>query len=154
MRHEILGEVIQTDGRPAEGVATVRHSSRDIEVAIKGDDQPFEKAVALATDVVRRLPELDQLAKRVAVAELREKYNNGWNEYDEVQEDGSLKPVSNPPLSEADFEAKLSLNAINISGDQWVALFYDDEGMFWGHSVVVNSLNGIDFGEAYAELLG
>jgi len=96
----------------------------------------------------------DRLAKRVAVADLRETYNNGWNEYDEAQEDGSFKRVSNPQLSEAEFEAKLSLNAINVEGDRMVTFFYDDENMFWGHSVVVCSLNGTDFIEARAEIFG
>lgn len=98
--------------------------------------------------------EPDKLAKRIAVAELREAYNNGWNEYDEARPDGSLKTVSNPPLSEAEFAAKLSLNAVNVTGDRMIDFFYDDEGMFWGHSVVVNSLNGTDFSEAHGEISG
>jgi hypothetical protein len=48
----------------------------------------------------------------------------------------------------------LSLNAVNITGDQMIDFFYDDERMFWGHSVVVNSLNGIDFSQAHAEIFG
>jgi hypothetical protein len=100
------------------------------------------------------LPELDKLAKRVAVADLRATYNNGWNEYDEAQEDGSLETVSNPQLSEAEFEAKLALNAVNVIGDRMIDFFYDDDRMFWGHSVVVNSLNGIDLSDAHAELFG
>jgi hypothetical protein len=71
-----------------------------------------------------------------------------------VQEDGSLKAVSNPELSEAEFEAKLSLNAVNVTGDRMIDLFYDDDGMFWGHGVVVTSLNGTDFNEAHAHLFG
>jgi hypothetical protein len=71
----------------------------------------------LAAEVVSRLAELDKLAKWVAARDLRETYNNGWNEYDEAQEDGSFKTVSNPQLSEAEFEAKLSLNAVNVTGD-------------------------------------
>jgi hypothetical protein len=96
--------------------------------------------LSLAAKVVGRLAELDKLAKGIAVADLRETYNSGWNEYDEVQEDGSLKTVTNPQLSEAEFEAKLSLQAVNVSGDRMLDFFYDDERMFWGHSVVVNSL--------------
>jgi HAMP domain-containing protein len=71
----------------------------------------------LAENVVRHLSERESLAKRVAVADLRETYNNGWNAYDEAQEVGSLKRVLNSQLSEAEFEAKLSLNAINVAGD-------------------------------------
>jgi hypothetical protein len=154
MKHDILGEVGQSDGKPFDAVATIRHGSRAIKVGITRDDQPLETALNLAAEVVRRLAELDKLAKRIAVTDLRETYHNGWNEYDEAQEDGSFKAVSNPQLSEAEFEAKLSLNAVNITGDRVIDFFYDDEGMFWGHSVVVNSLDGIDFSKARAELFG
>ena len=71
-----------------------------------------------------------------------------------VRKRRSLKTVVNPQLSEAEFEKKLSLNAVNVTGDRMIDFFYDDERMFWGHSVVVNSLNGIDFSEARAELFG
>ncbi len=154
MKHDILGEVERTDGHPFDGVATIRYGSRDIKVRIIRDDQPLETALKLAAEVVRRLPELDKLAQRVAVADLREAYNNGWNEYDEAQEDGSVKRVSNPQLSEAEFEAKLSLNAVHVTGDRMIHFFYDDERMFWGHNVVVTSLNGTDFSRAHAEIFG
>ena len=154
MKYDILGEVERTDGHPFDGTATIRYGSQHIKVNISRDDQPFDTALKLAAAVVSRLAELDKLAKRVASRDLRETYNNGWNEYDEAQEDDSFKTVSNPQLSEAEFEAKLSLNAVNVAGDQMIDFFYDDERMFWGHSVVANSLNGVDFSEAHAEIFG
>jgi hypothetical protein len=154
MKHEILGEIKQTNGDVFDGVAVIRYGSRDIKVQMSRDDQPFETTMALAAEIVGRLSEFDRLAKMVAVADLRETYNNGWNEYDEAQEDGSLKTVTNPQLSEAEFEEKLSLNTINVCGNRMIDFFYDDEKMFWGHSVVVNTPNGIDFTEAHAELFG
>jgi hypothetical protein len=154
MNHDILGEVEQSDGRPFDVVATIRHGSRAIKVGIIRDDQPLETTLNLAAEVVRRLAELDKLAKRIAVTDLRGTYNNGWNEYDEAQEDGSLKPVSKPQLSSAEFQARLSLNGVNVSGERLIDFFYDDEGMFWGHSVVVSSLDGLDFSRARAELFG
>jgi hypothetical protein len=154
MKHDILGEVKPSDGHPFDAVAMIRHGSRDIKVGIMRDDQPLENTLKFAAEVVSRLSELDKLAKRVVARDLREIYNSGWNEYDEAQEDGSLKAVSNPQLSEAEFEAKLSLNAINVTGDQMIDFFYDDERMFWGHSVFVNSPNGTDFSEAHAEIFG
>ena len=90
----------------------------------------------------------------MASRDLREGYNDGWNEYDEAQDDGSFKMVSNPKLSEAEFEAKLTLNAVNVTGDGMIDFFYDDQRMFWGHSVFVNSLNGTDLSEARAEMFG
>jgi hypothetical protein len=154
MKHDILGEIERPGGDVIDGVATIRYGSRELKVQMICDDQPFDTTVQLAAEVVQRLPELDKLAKRVASRDLRQTYNNGWNEYDEAQEDGSLKTVSNPQLSEMEFEAKLSLNAVNVTGDRMIDFFYDDEKMFWGHSVVVISLNGVDFSEARAELFG
>jgi hypothetical protein len=154
MKHDILGEVDQSDSHPFDAVATIRHGSRAVKVGITRDDQSLESVLNVAADVARRLAELDQLAKRIAATDLRETYNHGWNEYEEPQEDGSLKAVSNPKLTEAEFEAKLSLNAINISGDRVIDFFYDDQGMFWGHSVLVTSLDGLDFRKARAELFG
>ena len=154
MKHAILGEVEQSDGHPFDAVAMIRYGSRDIKVGIIRDDQPLETTLNLAAEVVSHLAELDKLAKRVAARDLREGYNDGWNEYDEAQDDGSFKRVSNPKLSEAEFEAKLKLNAVNVTGERMIDFFYDDERMFWGHSVIVNSLNGIDFSEAHAEIFG
>jgi hypothetical protein len=154
VKHDILGEVEQSDGHPFDAIAVVRHGSRDIKVRLIRDDQPLETTLALAAEMVARLAELDKRAKGIAVADLRETYNSGWNEYDEAQEDGSLKTVTNSQLSEAEFEAKLSLQAVNITGDRMLDFFYDDERMFWGHSIVVNSLNGVDLSEAHAELFG
>ena len=154
MKHDILGEVEQSDGHPFDAVAVIRYGPLDIKVGIIRDDQPLETTLNLAAEVVGRLVELDKLAKGIAVADLRDTYNSGWNEYDEAQVDGSLKTVTNPQLTEAEFEAKLSLRAVNVTGDRMIDFFYDDERMFWGHSVVVDSLNGTDFSEAHAELFG
>jgi hypothetical protein len=153
MKHDILGEIQRPPGDVVDGVATIRHGQRDIKIKMSRDDRPFETTLELAAEVVRLLMELDKIAKQIAVAELRDTYNNGWNGYDEVQEDGSLKAVSNPPLSESEFEAKLSLIAVNVTGEV-IDFFYEDEGMFWGHSVVVTSLKGVDLSEAHAELFG
>ncbi len=153
MKHDTLGEIVETEGDVFDGVATIRYGPRDIKIQMSRGAN-LEPTLTLAAEVARRLPELDQIAKRVAVANLREAYNNGWNEYDEAQQDGSLKSVSNPQLSEAEFDAKLSLDTVTVTGDLMLQFFYDDEGMFWGHSVIVSSLSGTDFSEAHAELFG
>jgi hypothetical protein len=154
LKHDILGEVELSDGHPFDATAVVRYGERDIKLGLSRDDRPLEDTLRLAAEVVGRLAELDAFAKGVAVADLRGTYNSGWNEYDEAQEDGSLKTVINPQLSETEFGAKLSLRAVNVTGDGMLDFFYDDERMFWGHSVVVNSLKGVDLSEAHADLFG
>jgi Uncharacterized protein conserved in bacteria (DUF2262). len=154
MTHNILGIVKRLNGDPFDGIATIRHGSRDIKVGITCDDQTFETSLNLAALVVQRLEDLDKVAKQIAATDLCATYNNGWNEYDEVQDDDSLKTVTNPQLSMAEFEAKLSLNAVNVLGDRMIDFFYADDGMFWGHSIVVKSMNGVDLTGAWAELFG
>ena len=154
MKHDILGEVELLDGRPFDATAVVRYESRDIPFGLCRDDQSLEVALALAAKVARRLGELDQRAKKKAAADLCNTYNGGWNEYDEGQEDGSFRTVINPQLSRTEFEAKLSLQAVNVTGAEMLEFHYDDEGMFWGHAVIVTSMKGVDLSEAYAELFG
>ena len=154
MQHDILGEIKRIEGDVFDGTAAIQFGPRSVRIGISCDGETFETALTLSEEAVRRLPELDRRAKRVASAELREVYNNGWNEYDQAQDDGSFKTISNPKLSEAEFEAKLSLDAMNVTGSGMIEFFYDDEKLFWGHSVVVHSMRGVDFSEARAELFG
>lgn len=154
MKHDILGEVEFSDGNPFDATVVVRYGSRDIRFGLIADDQPLEVTLALAAQVVGRLAELDERAKSVAATNLCDTYNGGWNEYDEGQEDGSFKTVTNPQLSAAEFEAKLSLRAVNVTGAGMLDFHYDDERMFWGHAVIVTSMKGVDLSEAHAELFG
>lgn len=154
MKHDVLGEIQRPADGPFDAVAIIRYDGRDVRFQMDRDDQPLETTLELAAEVARNLAELDATAKRVAVADLREIHNNGWNAYDEVEEDGSLKSVANPQLSEAEFEARLSLTAVNVTGDLMIHFFYDDQGMFWGHAVVVYSGEGVDLAESHAELFG
>jgi hypothetical protein len=73
--------------------------------------------------------------------------------YDEVQKDGTLKPVSNPELTFDEFSSKLTLLAVNVTGNI-LDFFYDDENMFWGHTVVVSWMDGIAFTKTYTEISG
>lgn len=154
MNHEILGEINRSEGDSGAGVASIQYESRSIEIRINPDDQPFETTLKLAAGLVQKLGEYDRAAKRIVVSDLRETYNDGWNEYDEVQDDGSLKAVSNPELSESDFEKHFSLLSVHVTGITMVQLNYDDSSLFWGHSVFVESLKGADFSDAHAELFG
>ena len=154
MKHPILGTIEFESGKTKEGIARVEYHSRTIEIQIMAEDEPFDLSVELAASLFAQLEQIDQVSKAIIGTELREVYNGGWNEYDEMQEDGSTVSVSNPQLSESEFLAKFTLMAINVSGEQVIDLVYDDEGLFWGHSVIVTSLQGVDFREAHAELIG
>jgi len=154
MNHPILGEIRPCSDLSDAFEAVVDYESRTVRFLLSEDDRPLEETIALAAEVATQMRRLDDEAKRRVVADLRGTYNAGWNEHDVVQDDGSLKSVSNPQLSETEFYEKLLLNSIDVTGDRCVTFFYKDGGLFWGHAVVVNSLQGTDFSEAYAELFG
>ncbi len=64
-----------------------------------------------------------------------------------------FKTVSNPKLTPDVFSSKLTLTAVNVTGNM-LDFFYEDENMFWGHSVIVNSMDGIAFTDTHAEIFG
>ena len=150
MTHPILGDITQENG---DGVARVSYGGRTIDIRIIVDEIPYDATVNVAASVVQHLTNLDTKAKQVAATELTDTYNNGWNEYDEVQDDGTLKAVENPKLTPEEFASKLTLSAVNVTGNM-LSFFYDDENMFWGHSVIVNSMDGVAFTDTHAEIFG
>jgi len=152
MKHPILSEITREDDS-GDGVARVQYGDRTIEIRIIADEIPYDETVNVAASLVQALPKFDANAKKVAAVDLTETYNNGWNEYDETQDDGTLKAVSNPELTQDQFVNKLTLNAINVTGNM-LDFFYDDENMFWGHSVMVTSMDGIAFTDTHAEIFG
>ena len=152
MQHPILGDITRENDH-GDGVARVSYGDRKIEIRIIADEIPYDAAVDVAASLVRDLPALDSRAKQVAAAELTETYNDGWNEYDEAQADGTFKAVCNPKLTQDEFATKLTLNAVNVTGNM-LGFFYDDENMFWGHTVIVNSMDGIAFTDTHAEIFG
>lgn len=102
--------------------------------------------------MAKRQGQLDATAKRIAAAELADTYNDAWNEYEEAQQDGAFRTVSNPQLMQLEFVNKLTLRAVNVTGDAMLDFFYGDENMFRGHSVVVNSMNGTEMTDVHAEI--
>lgn len=89
-----------------DGIITIEYEGHAIDIRLISDGQPFGMALQLATEIIEQLPEYDVVAKNIIVNDLCDIYNNGWNEYDEVQADGSLKLVTHPPLTTTEFEQK------------------------------------------------
>ncbi|MDQ2686365.1 MAG: DUF2262 domain-containing protein [Armatimonadota bacterium] len=71
-----------------------------------------------------RLPELEPEARQLAADELLDIYNEEWND--------------DAPLSAEEFMARLTLDDIGIAPDGSAELFYQDDGLFAGHAVLVS----------------
>jgi hypothetical protein len=151
VQHPHLG-LLEVDEKSARGALSI--DGRKIPLRIGLDDKTFEEALSLATAIAGSLADYDQISKDIIAKNLLDSYNDGWNEYDEIQEDGSLKSVVDPKLSPAEFKRRFVLNGLDITGDRCVSLWYECGTLFWGHSVCVESLNGADFTNAMAQLFG
>ena len=105
-------------------------------------------------NAIKALETLDSQAKQVISHDLRDTYNDSWREYDELQADGSYQTISNPELSEAAFKDHFELEHLEVMGGNCVTLWYGVSDLFAGHSIFVQSFNGIDFSDASAEMFG
>ena len=152
MKHEILG-IITRNIKDDVGIASIAYEDSTIEIRIVADEIPYEATVDVAASAIKKLQQLDVKAKQIAAEELTDTYNNGWSEYIETQEDGTDKTVSNPKLSHNEFITKLTLESITVTG-QMLNFFYNNENMFWGHSVIVTSMDGVTFTDTHAEIFG
>lgn len=79
--------------------------------------------IAHARRILLFLREHEPEARLVAADELLEIYNAEWNEGD--------------PLEEEEFMERLTLDDVNIAPDGSAELFYQDDDLFAGHTVLV-----------------
>lgn len=125
-----------------------------VEFYVDPDDQSSEEAINFAERVVGSLEHLSAAGRRVAAQDLLESYNNSWRAYQVAGEDGKLETIVSPSLSSAEFESKLILESVSTTGTSCLELCFEDSNLFWGHKVIVKSFEGVEFSDAFAELLG
>lgn len=101
---------------------------RCVGVSISVEDDAADTAptaeIAHTRRVLNSLPELEPEARQLAADELLEIYNEEWNEGD--------------PLSAEEFVTRLTLEDVGIAADGSAELFYQDGGLFAGHTVLVS----------------
>ena len=151
MHHPLLG-LLKADQGSLVGSLSLNEAN--ISLRIDPDDVSIDHALSLAATIASSLCDYDRISKDVIVRDLLKTYNEGWNEYDEVQENGSTIAVVNPQLGHDEFRDKLELVSLDITGDSCVELWYKDSGLFWGHSIFVQSFDGADFSNSQAQLFG
>ena len=154
MNHPTLGTVSESDSLSDAYKATIQFLGSPLEIQIIPDDRSIEESVTFTATIVAELESLERKAMKIAIRDLRPMYNGGWNEYDVRQSDGTLNSVRNPELSESEFEEKLSLSAISVTGNQCIDFWFKNSNLFWGHKTYVTCLDGLDLSDARAELFG
>ena len=108
------GRVDLSAGHPVRLSLTVEEEDADVEPA---------QEIAHGRRVLLFLRGHEPEARLVAADELLEIYNAEWNEGE--------------PLDDEEFMGRLTLDDVNVSFDGSAELFYRDDGLFAGHTVLV-----------------
>ena len=135
-------------------VGAILHAGSEISLRVIPDDVSTEQCLASATRAVAALPELDAQARDIAAESLLPDYNQNWRHHSRVAEDGSTVETHDPALDPSEFRARLQLTCLEVLGADCYTVFYSDDHMFCGHSVVVTSFDGLRFTDTHAELFG
>ena len=150
-----LGQVRPAPREPNAFVASVPFNDGQVDLIIDPEfgGVTLDESLPLARTVADRLEALIEKARIAAADALCETYNSSWREYDEKQADGSFKEATMPELSPNAFGAALGLTSVAVRGTD-LEFFFDDGGLFAGHSVVVSTFDGLDFEKVDAQLFG
>lgn len=95
-----------------------------LSLTVEHEDPLSEAEIATARRVLLHLREHEPEARIVAAEELLDIYNAEWNEGE--------------PLDEEEFMSRLTLDDLNIAPDGSAELFYRDDDLFAGHTVLVS----------------
>jgi hypothetical protein len=150
----ILPALHADPGIPNTLVGYLQFAGHSVTLRIIPDDATTDECLDSASRAVAAVQEIDVLAREVAVKDLLPNYNENWRHYSRASDDGSFVDVHDPELSPADFKARLTLTCLEVLGATCYTVFYDDGGLFAGHSVVVTSFDGLLFRESHAEIFG
>jgi len=147
----VLGELISKSG---SFVSIVRFQGREFELTIDPDGEDLELCLELARKIVEALEGIHIKAKSVASEILLETYNENWRFYSKIGDDGQSKEIEDPPISASDFEQRLKLTGISVTGSSGIDFCFNDDGLFSGHTVFVTSFDGDKMNDVDASLFG
>jgi len=154
-RKPVMLPLLHTDPRkPGSLVGKVDYSGNQITVRIDPDGEDSEQCRTVARQGISSLQTIDTRAKAVAVKKLLSTYNDNWRCYGEVQDDGTTKEIAEPILTAGEFERRLTMISVDLTGLDCWTISYDDGGMFGGHLVIVTSFDGEAFEDSDADLFG
>ncbi len=126
MHDDVLGTLTwneQLDWWEGEAELLPGHVIR-ISVGVEDEAAPTDAEMAQARAVFLRLREREPEARIVAAEELLDIYNDEWND--------------DEPLGEEEFMARLTLEDLSVAADGSAELFYSDDNLFSGHTVLVS----------------
>ncbi|MES2660675.1 MAG: DUF2262 domain-containing protein [Verrucomicrobiota bacterium] len=154
MKTPILGDLEADEHIPNFYSAVFKYRDRDLTVCLDPDDAELDVTLGAARKGLLDLERIEQIARREASSRLLKTYNESWREYQESDGKGGWEQILNPMLEAHEFESRLTLMSVTVSGEGDISLGFHDGDLFAGHVVEVNSLDGLVFEDLNAGISG
>ena len=106
------------------------------------DEGETEKVEQLMNTFFSEIDTLSQKAKECIVNEFLDLYNDNWRFGDDDEDD-----PDKPELTKEEFMDALSLRSLLFYSED-VEVFFDDNDMFLGHSLIASDFDGENFNDA------
>ena len=143
MRQYKITDFTQHTDDPTSYEGTVVLNGEELGVSIiLEDESETEKVEQLMNTLFGEVDMLLPKAKECIAEKFLELYNDNWRFGDDDEND-----PDKPELTKEEFMEALSLQSLLFYSED-VEVFFDDNDMFLGHSLIASELDGENFNEA------
>ena len=128
-----------------EGTVVLNGEELGVSIILE-DESETEKIEQLMNTLFGGIDTLLPKAKECIAEEFLELYNDNWRFGDDDEND-----PDKPELTKEEFMENLSLQSFLFFSEE-VKVFFDDNDMFFGHSLIASDFDGENFN--YAQMFG
>ena len=128
-----------------DGMVVVGGKELGVSIILE-DEGETEKVEQLMNTFFSEIDTLSQKAKECIVNEFLDLYNDNWRFGDDDEDD-----PDKPELTKEEFMEALSLQSFLFYSEE-VKVFFDDNDMFFGHSLIASDFDGENFN--YGQMFG
>ena len=147
MKQYKITDFTQDSNDPTSYDGTVVVGGKELGVSIILEDEgETEKVEQLMNTFFSEIDTLSPKAKECIANEFLDLYNDNWRFGDDDEDD-----PDKPELTKEEFMEALSLRSLLFYSED-VEVFFDDNDMFLGHSLIASEFDGENFN--YAQMFG
>ena len=128
-----------------EGTVVLNGEELGVSIILE-DESETEKIEQLMNTLFGGIDTLLPKAKECIAEEFLELYNDNWRFGDDDEND-----PDKPELTKEEFMENLSLQSFLFFNEE-VKVFFDDNDMFFGHSLIASDFDGVNFN--YTQMFG
>ena len=143
MKQYIIKDFTQHSDEPTSYDGTVVINGEELGVSIILEDKgETEKIEQLMNTFFSKIDTLSPKAKECIANEFLDLYNDNWRFGNDDEDD-----PDKPELTKEEFMEALSLRSLLFYSED-VEVFFDDNDMFLGHSLIASDFDGENFNDA------